>query len=287
MDKVLVFVDLDGTLLSDDKTISEENLRKIREAYEEYGAQIVISTARPPIIAEKYARQIGSACTYVMCANGAVVKNVNTGEDIYNQSIPTDAIAKLVDFCTQNNLEYDVMTERQRWLPEGYEWLKQLDGFPENMEYVDNVGEYALDPDNKILLFCVLGKKEELLANEEGLNGIPGISVKGLSYYADGKGPYISITAEGVDKGIAMQRIIEDSGGTTTIAFGDGVNDIRMLGAANYGIAMRNGDPSVMDATGIVTINTNNATGVGSALLTILNYIKTKGWVSKARPEDR
>jgi len=286
MDKVLVFVDLDGTLLKDDKSIAEENLDIIREAYNKYNVEIAIATARNATIAEGFAAELGSVCQYVICANGTTVKHMESDEYIHDKSFSTEKITELIDFCQQNNLGFMAGADKARYFPTGYEYIRDLDRFmsdkfPNSIQFVPDVNSYALDPNNKLILSAIIGEEEELLKHYEELKKISGISVARLSHFSTSgeyiNASYFDVMGENVDKGTAMKVAAEHSGSSITVAFGDGNNDIEMLSTADYGFAMRNADPVLMEAAKIATINTNNESGVGKSLLSLLEYISERG----------
>ena len=292
MDKIVVYLDLDGTLLTDEKSITSRNVDLIRKAHQEYGVQFAIATARTTSIAEGVAAEIGEACKYVMSSNGATVKHLETGEYIHDKSIPMDKREKLIEFCTENNLGYMAMTPEARYFPIGYEYVKDLDQhmsakFPDSTRFVENVEEYALNPDNKILSFAVIGGEEKLLAHSEELKEIAGISVARLCHYStSGEYPnssYLDVMGENVDKGTAMESIKQHSGASKTAAFGDGNNDIEMISVADYGFVMRNADPELMREAKIYacTVDNNNESGVGETLYDFLEYLEKKGKIEK------
>lgn len=62
-------------------------------------------------------------------------------------------------------------------------------------------------------------------------------------------GPHwIDVMNQGVDKGVAVRRLQRDLGVTAdqTVAFGDYLNDVQMLGAATHSYAMANAHPDVL-----------------------------------------
>jgi len=276
---ILALFDMDATLLTDEKEITPENLRLLREAYEKYGVQIALATARTSAIAEGFAREIGEACRYVMCANGAIVRDMTTGEYIHDKSIPLDTMRKIIEFCNRSGLSYMVMSPEARYFPPEYKYIQDADKFmvkkfPNAIRFVPDVDKYALDPDTKRLLCCVLGTEEDLLTNYDELKGISGLFIARLSYFGDPvKYPasaYFDIMGEDVHKATAMAKIIEHSGCNMTVAFGDGCNDVEMITAADFGFAMRNADPALMDLAGAVTMQDNNNSGAGRALISFL-----------------
>lgn len=85
----LLFTDLDGTLLNDDGSISQENLSAIRRAAEK-GNLTVITTGRSLSSALPYIRQlkeIQKPC-YAITYNGGLIYDCTREEILYKRTIP-------------------------------------------------------------------------------------------------------------------------------------------------------------------------------------------------------
>ena len=91
MEKKILFLDLDGTLLNDKKEITEENLAAIDKAIEA-GHAVVVTTGRPRggIIAQIKALKMDRPGCYAIAANGATIYDTHTGEVIYETGVPKE-----------------------------------------------------------------------------------------------------------------------------------------------------------------------------------------------------
>ena len=78
---------------------------------------------------------------------------------------------------------------------------------------------------------------------------------------------FIELLPIGIDKGLALKRLLPRLGMTTAnlMAFGDSYNDITMLQAAGLGVAMGNAEEAVKAVADYVT-DSNEADGVATAL---------------------
>lgn len=76
----LVAVDLDGTLLRTDGTVSDRTVSALRQA-EASGATVVLVTGRPPRFVAPLAGRIGGHET-VICANGGLVWDLAAGRPV-------------------------------------------------------------------------------------------------------------------------------------------------------------------------------------------------------------
>ena len=89
MEKKILFIDLDGTLLTDTKEITQENLRAIQKATE-LGHAIVVTTGRPLYSTVRQVEKLGltkPGC-YAITSNGALIYNSHTKETIFQTGVP-------------------------------------------------------------------------------------------------------------------------------------------------------------------------------------------------------
>ena len=92
-DTKILFTDLDGTLLNDQKQISEGNLAAIHMALEK-GHKIVISTGRALTSAKKQALALGLTMPgcYIIAFNGACIYDIHEKKVIFSETIPVDYV---------------------------------------------------------------------------------------------------------------------------------------------------------------------------------------------------
>jgi hypothetical protein len=79
---------------------------------------------------------------------------------------------------------------------------------------------------------------------------------------------YLEIMAPGVDKGAALRLVAGHYGvpESAVLAVGDADNDLGMLAAAGWGVAVSNANPRVKSVARCVTERTNNEGGVAEAV---------------------
>ena len=83
-DSKLIVLDLDGTLLRNDKTVSKENIDALLN-FKAKGNKILFATARPPRDAYKYV-PVPLRDNPIICYNGACIINKDK-EIIYSKQI--------------------------------------------------------------------------------------------------------------------------------------------------------------------------------------------------------
>ena len=97
---MILFTDLDGTLLTDSKELTKENQDAIREAIEA-GHKVVISTGRPLAGATAQARVLhldGEGC-YIICFNGGEIYDCAARKSLYRKCVPFDEVRYVFDLA--------------------------------------------------------------------------------------------------------------------------------------------------------------------------------------------
>lgn len=272
MYKMLV-LDLDGTLLNDEKNIPEVNVEAINKLYEDFGVIPVIATARPLEVAKFIAKQGGEAFgKYIIATNGAILWEAESGETV-SRSLSKEQITSLVEVCEANGLEYEFMTTKCEVADSKYSYRRTIDPMYDNMgvpfNYQSNMREYILGQADPIPLFAVNGTEEELQEAMKELQTIQGLQISDLCIRTtpekDPEGKiktlgYFDIMREGVTKASAIEMLAERLGinKKEIIAIGDGGNDKEMLQAVGLKVAMKNAKPSLKEIADVITPVDNN-----------------------------
>ena len=85
MDYKLICIDMDGTLLNDEKIISENNLRAIKLASEK-GVRIAVCTGRIFTSADFFSDLLGVKSP-VIASNGAYIREKDRDEVVYKATL--------------------------------------------------------------------------------------------------------------------------------------------------------------------------------------------------------
>lgn len=269
----LIALDLDGTLFTEDKNISEENQKVIREALEK-GMEIVIATGRPAngIPAELF-REMG--VRYVISLNGSCVCRLQDGAHIYEERMDTEDACELVQMCLEYRVYLSVFAGEKSCVQRDAEDLLDQMGFPavlyeyikKTRTYVDDLPAYLRasgDPIYKVVMnFIPLPDGSyldyDILRDK--------IDADARFDQVDGGGHNMEVTKAGVSKGKAFRWLAEKLGIPIeeTMACGDTENDIEIIRAAGIGVAMGNAGEKVKENADFVT-KSNMEDGVAYAI---------------------
>lgn len=261
--KMLV-LDVDGTLLNDEKEISKRTLATLRKV-QQMGVRIMLASGRPTYGLLPLAKtlELGTYNGYILSYNGGQVINASNGEVLFERRINPELIPYLEKKAVKNG--FAIMT---------YDGDKIVTNSPDNVyirkeaalngmqiDYQENFS-IAIDyPPCKCML--VSDDEEALVGLEEHwkrrLNGV--LDVFRSEPY------FLEVVGCSVDKANTLGALMEMKGIQTDeiVVFGDGVADVTMLQLAELGIAMGNAPDSVKRCADYVTLS-NNEDGVAVAV---------------------
>lgn len=277
----LVAVDLDGTLLNDELTISDVTVDAVKK-FRDSGGVFTFATGRSPKSASRYFHALGldTASVPVICNIGSMIVNSSDLAEIRTFDIPREvtspflALAKtlgsFVLVYTTGNTKTDADTELAR------AYCKivgvELDAVGDLSVYADNCG-----PQEKIVKIVILLDERMLASVSDRLaTEFPQLQytqstapfLQRLKPYMNGVEPaMIECVLRGVDKGSALEFVAADLGipMAETIAVGDSFNDISMIKCAGLGVATGNAKEPVKRLADF-TAPTNNDDGVAKVL---------------------
>jgi Cof subfamily protein (haloacid dehalogenase superfamily) len=255
-------LDLDGTLLHPDDTVSPRN-RAAVEAAAATGWHIVLATARWYQLAERTANQLGLVDPVIACS-GAEVRRLHDGADLFDVRLPAGFTAALYRLCDDENGMAFVYQDRDVLLRS--ELAPALDAMPE----VRRVGSLAADADPTPR--CALLFGDELNAKVLA-SLVPewGSEVKFLTSMTGTGHSILTLTSAQADKGLALRIACQELGISVSevVAIGDSETDIEMFKVAGAGVAMGQASDVVKHAADWVTASCTDD-GAGRAIEEIL-----------------
>src|SRR3712207_2143980 len=92
-------IDLDGTLLSPDETVSARNQAAVRAAIDA-GWKLIVATARWYQLAEEVGSLFGVRGSVIACS-GAEVRRLSDGEDLFDVRLPVEFAQSLYEICDE------------------------------------------------------------------------------------------------------------------------------------------------------------------------------------------
>ena len=262
MDRKILFLDLDGTLLNSQREVSPGNRAALEKALG-LGHKVVINTGRPLHSAIIQNDRLGfhqEGC-YVVSFNGGIIYDAYREKIIYSQCLPLSTAKSILAMCNELGIHVqtydreDVLVE-PKWDDELIKkycarilmHYRVLPSFEKDLTQ-DPPKILAVSEENRPGLEKLQRELPERFGNVDCF-----FSAKHL----------LEIVPKGVHKGSALQRLcgILDIPVANSVAAGDEENDITMLRAAGVGCAMQNAVQTVKEAADYVTVHNNDQDGI-------------------------
>jgi Cof subfamily protein (haloacid dehalogenase superfamily) len=249
----LIALDLDGTIVREDQTISAEDRNAIARA-RRAGVTVVIATGRIYPTAVQWISDLNITAP-VICSNGADIRE--GGATVAGTPIPKEQLEKAYHmaekygaqrfifsgdhiYCT-NDVYHKTLFEK--W---GLEKVKNgLVRYCGNFDdLMKTAGENAIK-----LLVCTAdeSRQPEILAGLKALSGVDVVLGETLHF---------ELTAKGVHKGAALKTLAQKLSVNmeNIMAIGDSMNDFEMIRGAGLGVAMGNAMPELLKVADAVTL---------------------------------
>ena len=257
----MLVLDIDGTLVGSDKTISEKTREAIIKA-QQRGKIVAIASGRSIAGIRKTASNISleQYGGYVIAYNGTTVVNCKTGECIYNQMVPKELVKPVYEAAKRVNAGIVIYNDNTKEMISGNglnEYIK-IDAEACNVT-INEVSDFVKAvnfPFNKFLLSGKpehMAEVEKIMAKEFGDR---------LNVFRSDPF-YVELLPRYVDKGVAVEKLVKhlDIQREKVICIGDSYNDLPMLRFAGMGVAMGNAQQEVKEMADYVTAS-NDEDGI-------------------------
>jgi len=272
MNYKMVVLDLDGTLLNDDKKISPMSI-KVLEALREKNIEIVVATGRRYRFARSLFESTGFPIT-VLSSGGTLVRNTGEDKKLLSRYIDSQHFQDVIRIGRELSLfpvlhvdkyeeECDFLLEFEKESPC---YSSYITG---SVRECRIVGDFLKYRDCDVLLMCYMGGEEALESFEARIRERHGRRLNThIMTTLKRIGPVLEIMNPLGNK----WHSLADYAGSINIspreivALGDDNNDIEMIKNAGLGIAMKNATEKVKAAADFTSRHTNNEDGVALAL---------------------
>ena len=259
----LLVVDIDGTLLGRERSVSAEDREALAEARRS-GVMVSLSTGR----AIKACRSIIDQLAldgYHIFFDGALVSNL--GEEVYAQPLDKGVVREAIEFAHSHKIDLELYStthyfvERETWSTEAHRHF------------------FGLEP--TLIDFTNLWERERIIKG-----GLVAISAQGMAktqsfrlqfehslHFSVARSPafpgieFTNVVAPEVSKGKALEALASHLGVALTevMAVGDGTNDISLLSLAGLAVAMENAPDEVKAVAHHITLDVNHS-GLAAAI---------------------
>lgn len=252
----IIALDIDGTLTTSDKKITDRTKNAVLKA-QQNGKKVILASGRHdygimPTAKELRLNEFGG---YIMAFNGGKVINAESGEVISSVKFPLEYVKPVYDIIKDGNIttmtyeDFHIVANKK---VNEYTYVEpkilKMDFVP-----VDDFPGYVSFDINKILL---AGEPEEIDRYELLLNE----KFKGYLDIFKSAPFFLEVMPLGVNKGASLSVMLDKLGYSRKqlIACGDSYNDMTMIGYAGLGVCMENGEDEVKKIADVIADSNDN-----------------------------
>lgn len=264
MNYKLLVLDVDGTLLNEEKEISKRTLATLLKV-QQMGVRIVLASGRPTYglipLAKKL--ELGRYGGYILSYNGSQIMKAENGELLFERRINPEMIPYLEKKAHKNN--FAIFTYNENCI---------FTHSPENPHIIREaeLNDLVILEEEEFSTSIDFAPSKCMLVSddEEALIGLEQHWKKRLDGALDvfrSEKYFLEVVPCGIDKANTLGVLLEalKLKRDEVIAIGDGVCDVTMIQLAGLGIAMGNAQDSVKACADMVTLS-NEEDGVAVAI---------------------
>lgn len=259
----LVAMDMDGTLLRNDKSISERTKKAIQEARDK-GVSVVLATGRPIEGVYRFLEELDMFTDkdYVLSYNGALVQKTKTKEAICKVTLTGADFHYLKNISDELGVNIHAFWEKKGLVTPKNSKYTEVEAEINNIE-VHEINMESIGDDEVIVKIMMIDEPEILGAAIERLPKEvyeKYTVVKSMPYF-------LEFLNKDANKGVGVDLLAKHLGvkQEEIITLGDAENDKHMIEYAGLGVAMGNATDEMKAISNYIT-DTNENDGVAKVI---------------------
>ena len=270
----LVVSDLDGTLLSENGTISEQSRNLIKEL-RNYGVQFSFATGRLYSAVKSFAKEL-EIDNPIISLDGSYIVDYPTNETIFESFVKERYVKKALMFADNYLLQIALCHADAIYYTDSNSVIpKMLDKFGAKYRAVDSYEKY-LDKTLEIVFSSDLKDSIEFVRDRFVFPYAIGCGTSFFRSHVHDGVYYLEIRRAGSSKGKGLTRLLKHMKikPQEAVVMGDWYNDISMFELKTIKVAVANSIPEIIRMADYVTKKTNREDGVASFLKMLLKAKK-------------
>lgn len=261
--KVILMSDLDGTLLTDDKRVSERDLRAISR-FREGGGLFTAATGRGVSMAQSVIEKVGIDIPCVIF-NGAAVYDFKERRFLWHSSMP-ECAAEYIRMLEREfpDIGVEILHSESVYVTDYNQTVAEHMAIESIIPVRCTLNEAPKDDWLKVLIAYPPERIQKVIdfTRENCREGVNWVHSSPM---------YYEMLPEGISKGYGYKKLLELMGITDlfTVAVGDFGNDYDMVRSADLGVAVANAQEPVKQAAKLI-VGDNNSSPISQ----IIDYIQ-------------
>jgi len=266
----MICIDIDGTLIRPDHTLSVETIKAIRRARDK-GVMIVLSTGRMYKSARLYADELELDFP-IISANGSYVKDKATNEIYYEKNLSKNDLNFIMEVLDKYGVKINFYNNDTMYISEHRDYVTRYEALSKTLPPEKRIQiKYITDvyPMNDFIEeFGGYIQKGIVFPHERIISSIRNeVAENKLLKVVSSGDDNIEFTSHLADKGLGVLALakVKNIKPSEIICIGDSENDLSMLKVAGLAVAMGNAIPEVKEAAEYIT-DTNVNDGVAKMI---------------------
>lgn len=254
--KKLICLDLDGTLLKNNGTVSKNTIDVITKVQNQ-GNEVVICTARARNFAINISKKL-NASGYVITSNGAEIYDYRNNKVIYSDGIDKSIVEDIWKYCQSIGFKISLAIEDKEYANVKFRnGQTVIEKYSKLTNDYRNIKQCMVVSDDyikltKYLKICIKNKNVKLSADKVILEEC---------------GYWFSLLSPIANKGNGIYQLSKklNINKENIISFGNDLNDVTMFKNSGYSIAVSNSEEQLLNLADEITLS-NEEDGVAEWL---------------------
>lgn len=268
LDIKLIAIDMDGTLLHSDGTVSKKTIETLENAIQA-GIYIVPASGRVRSILPDELFKI-SGIRYALTSNGAAIYDFVEEKVLHENTIPVEEALRLFDIVSEKDIVVEAYINGKGYMSQKH--FDSMERFPIQAHYIK---------DCRAKKIPVTDLRTHIAKSTTGIEkfNMPWVSneirkefteifdkIEDVAH-AKSMPDNIEVNRQGANKGGGLKMLCQllNIPLSQTMALGDNPNDMEMLTEAGFSVAMGNGTNEIKEIADFIT-KTNDEDGVAFAI---------------------
>ena len=265
LDVKLIALDLDDTLLNDEREITDDTVAVLRECAER-GIYIVLCSGRAENAILPFVRRLEiagkEAGRFLIAINGCSIFDLHKRQQIFCRKVEADVLTRANQIAEEAGYKSEVYTPDTIYYSKETKWTRlDIDMCGLKGAEVENYEDFLKQGFTKML---IPGEPSDLLKLQDKLRAEFG----DRAVIFTSKPYFLEVLPPECGKGESVEWLCAQLGFSISKAmgFGDSMNDESLIKMAGYGVAMCNGLDEIKRIADFVTEKNNNEDGIADFL---------------------
>lgn len=259
----LIALDMDGTLLNEEKIVTERTKKAIKAARDK-GVTVVLATGRPIDGVTRYLEELDMYTDndYVLSYNGGLVLKTKNKEVVCKLGLIGEDVKYLYELSKRLGVNIHAFSEKNGLVTPKNSKYTEVEASINNIT-VNEINFDNIENDESFIKIMMIDEPEIL---QRAVDNLPQEVYE--KYTVVRSAPFfLEFLNKEVNKGVGVEMLAKHLGvkREEVITMGDAGNDLHMIEYAGMGIAMGNAFDEVKEAANYIT-DSNNEDGVAKAI---------------------